>query len=549
MARTKKTVTDDGSFRTQGVKEGKIINEAKEELRGISFDAHFVTGKIVQYGKILTGIPLYRYQEAMAYRIIYAIVSLEGTTISMLLARQSGKSETLAFVVNALSTILPALAQVIPDLDQFKEGIKIGLFAPQSDQVYTTYNRALMRLTNENAEAVMGDPDLQVSLEKPSRYELSNGSFMLGQVASKQSKIESKTYDLVLIEEAQDMDSFIVQKSIEPMITATGGTIVKCGTTGVSKNDFWYDIQYNRNKSRSIKDERLHLHWEFNYKKIFLDKRYQYEKDNKLFHLNYEKDVTKKMDKWGRESQPFRLAYALEWDLESGMLMTDKEFEKCCNRKKGLGNFDDDDIMIAGLDLGKDIASTVLTIAKLVFDPNDTGEPPKKEIVSWLELSQVNYDDQHYIIVEALQLFNVVNLYVDYTGVGKPFVDRLAATVGDVVNITPYNFSKQSKSDMWFNLVDHVNSGRLIIPANKIAKSSPEWHHFQEQLLNCQKWFDGSYMCAEKSEGYNDDFCDSLGLMLLADNFVESYEVEVDEFNPFFDQTLSDRDFYKRLSY
>jgi hypothetical protein len=29
------------------------------------------------------------------------------------------------------------------------------------------------------------------------------------------------------------------------MVSAVGGTIIKCGTTGTSKSDFWQEIQYN----------------------------------------------------------------------------------------------------------------------------------------------------------------------------------------------------------------------------------------------------------------------------------------------------------------
>lgn len=541
-------VKDDGSFKTKGSKADKVIEEATDELRGISFDAHFVTSKIVQFGKILTGIPLYQYQEDIAYRIIYSVVALEGATLTMLLSRQSGKTECLSFVVNSLSAILPALAKIIPDLEQFQDGIKIGLFAPQSDQVYTTYNRALLRLSNDNAEMIMGDPDLQVFLEKPSRYQLSNGSKMTGQVASKQSKIEGATFHLLLCEEAQDLDTYIVQKSLEPMVSATNGTIVKCGTTGVQKNDFWYEIQHNRNKSRSIKDERLHLHMEYNYKKIFADKRAQYAKDNKIFHLNYEKDVIKKEAKWGRYSQAFKLSYALEWELESGMLVTDKDFLSICNHKKGLGNFDENDIIIAGLDIGKDIASTVLTFAKIVFDPNDEGLPPKKEIIGWVELEGVDYDKQHYAITAALQEYQVSNLFVDYTGVGKAVVDRLVPVVGEYVNITPYTFSTQSKSEMWFNLLQDISTGRLIVPANKATQSTHEFQRFKEQVLNCQKYYNGSYIVAEKSEGYLDDYVDSLGLMCLAVNFEIPDEVEVEPFNPFYSEVSNVLEMSRHLS-
>ena len=194
---------------------GKSVSEIHtEELVGktVEFDAHDVTAKIMEFGKVLTGISLYSYQEDIAYGIIYSVITFSGDVKTVLLSRQSGKSEVMAFVIDTLCVILPALASIIPDLEQFKTGFRVGLFAPQSDQVVTTYSRSMTRLRSANADMVLTDPDIDVWLESVARLELSNGSFLAGQVASKQSKIESKTYDLVIVEEAQDVDDLIVSK-------------------------------------------------------------------------------------------------------------------------------------------------------------------------------------------------------------------------------------------------------------------------------------------------------------------------------------------------
>lgn len=544
----KKKIKADGAYETKGksVKQAladiDLDDVQKQIIRAVNFDSHFVTEKAVQFGKILTGIPLYKYQEDTAYAIIHAVITGQNDTLTMLFARQSGKTEVLAFVINTLSVLLPPLAKVIPDLEQFKDGIHIGLFAPQSDQVWTTYNRALLRLSNANAEEVMGDPDLEVRLDKATKYDLTNGSDLTAQVASKQSKIEGKTYHLVIIEEAQDVDTYITQKSIEPMVSATGGTIVKCGTTGDSKNHFWYDIQYNRNQNRKQKDSRLLYHWEFDYKQIIRDKRGQYEKDSKLFHLNYEKDVLKKREKLGPENRVFKLNYALEWDLESGMLITDKDFDGLCNNKKS-HSIDTNDVVIAGLDIGKEHASTVVTLGKLKWSPNDEGEPPSIEVCGWLELHKVDYELQHHLIVDFLLENNVQNLFADYTGVGKAVVDRLMYAVGDNLSIEPFNFSKQSKSDMWFNLTDYIQTKRLILPANKTVRATEEWTHFEEQMKNCQKYYDGPYMVCHKSDGFHDDYVDSLGLMCMAVNFEVAEEAEEEIFNPLFGNQLENRTF------
>lgn len=545
----KKPLKEDGFvFETTG---GSVTDIDTSDMAGrsVSFDAHFITGKIMDFGKVLTGIPLYSYQEEIAYRIIYSVITFEGSVLTVLLSRQSGKSETMAFVIDTLTVLLPALAKIIPDLEQFSNGFRVGLFAPQSDQVVTTYSRAMTRLTSANAEMVLSDPDLLVSLESEVRLNLSNGSFLTGQVASKQSKIESKTYDLIIIEEAQDTDDFLVTKSIEPMLTATGGTLVKVGTTGVTKNHFWYEIQANRNHDRKIPDKRLRNHFEYAYKEIISARRHQFEIDHKKFHLNYEADILRKKERWGEDSQAFKLAYALVWDLESGMLISDKEFNTLLNRKLGFQEPSTGDYVVAGLDIGKAPAETVLTIAK-VWYTDDPFEKPYKQILAWVCLGGLDYEAQHHEILNYIVEYNISAIFADYTGVGKPVVDRLVYACGEYVNIEPYTFTAQSKSDMWYNLTSDIQTRRLIVPANRVVRSTSEFQKFEEQMKNCQKYFNGAYMVCEKSEGYFDDMVDSCALMCLAANAQREAEseLEVDD-NPLFSNLTSNAFAMHRNSY
>lgn len=545
----KKPLKEDGFvFETTG---GSVTDIDTSDMAGrsVSFDAHFITGKIMDFGKVLTGIPLYSYQEEIAYRIIYSVITFEGSVLTVLLSRQSGKSETMAFVIDTLTVLLPALAKIIPDLEQFSNGFRVGLFAPQSDQVVTTYSRAMTRLTSANAEMVLSDPDLLVSLESEVRLNLSNGSFLAGQVASKQSKIESKTYDLIIIEEAQDTDDFLVTKSIEPMLTATGGTLVKVGTTGVTKNHFWYEIQANRNHDRKIPDKRLRNHFEYAYKEIISARRHQFEIDHKKFHLNYEADILRKKERWGEDSQAFKLAYALVWDLESGMLISDKEFNTLLNRKLGFQEPSTGDYVVAGLDIGKAPAETVLTIAK-VWYTDDPFEKPYKQILAWVCLGGLDYEAQHHEILNYIVEYNISTIFADYTGVGKPVVDRLIYACGEYVNIEPYTFTAQSKSDMWYNFTSDIQTRRLIVPANRVVRSTSEFQKFEEQMKNCQKYFNGAYMVCEKSEGYFDDMVDSCALMCLAANAQREAEseLEVDD-NPLFSNLTSNAFAMHRNSY
>lgn len=510
--------------------EGKSLEElSTEEFEGksLSFDAHDITRKIIEFGKALTGVALYDYQEQIVYAIIYSVITFSGDVKTVLFSRQSGKSEAMAFVIDTLCVLLPKLADFFPEFEQWKNGFRVGLFAPQSDQVDTTYSRAMTRLNSANAEMILNDPSVDVALESSARLQLSNGSFLAGQVASKQSKIESKTYDLVICEEAQDMEDLIVSKSIEPMLSSTAGTLIKVGTTGMYKNHFWYEIQNNRNLDRKCKDQRIRNHFEFDYKAIIIDRRKQYEIDHKRFHLNYEADVARKKQRWGEDSQSFKLAYALIWDLESGMLLTDKEFNNILNRRIGTQLPADEDYVVAGIDIGKSPAETVMTIAKVTPD-TETFEKPYKQILAWIALGGLDYEAQHQAIMDAIVDYNISTIFADYTGVGKAVVDRLMYACGEYVNIEPYTFTSQSKSDMWFNFVNEIQTKHIIVPANKVVRGTTEFSKFEEQMKNCQKYFNGAYMVCEKSEGYFDDFVDSAALMCMAGNADQEVEEEME---------------------
>lgn len=510
--------------------EGKSLEElSTEEFEGksLSFDAHDITRKIIEFGKALTGVGLYEYQEQIVYAIIYSVITFSGDVKTVLFSRQSGKSEAMAFVIDTLCVLLPKLADFFPEFEQWKNGFRVGLFAPQSDQVDTTYSRAMTRLNSANAEMILNDPSVDVALESSARLQLSNGSFLAGQVASKQSKIESKTYDLVICEEAQDMEDLIISKSIEPMLSSTAGTLIKVGTTGMYKNHFWYEIQNNRNLDRKCKDQRIRNHFEFDYKAIIIDRRKQYDIDHKRFHLNYEADVARKKQRWGEDSQSFKLAYALIWDLESGMLLTDKEFNNILNRRIGTQLPADEDYVVAGIDIGKSPAETVMTIAKVIPD-TETFEKPYKQILAWIALGGLDYEAQHQAIMDAIVDYNISTIFADYTGVGKAVVDRLMYACGEYVNIEPYTFTSQSKSDMWFNFVNEIQTKHIIVPANKVVRGTTEFSKFEEQMKNCQKYFNGAYMVCEKSEGYFDDFVDSAALMCMAGNADQEVEEEME---------------------
>lgn len=345
------------------------------------------------------------------------------------------------------------------------------------------------------------------------------------------------------------VNGIVSGNSIEPMLSSTAGTLIKVGTTGMYKNHFWYEIQHNRQIDRKIIDPRIRNHFEFDYKRIIKDRRDQYEKDHRRFHLNYEADIMRKKERWGEDSQSFKLAYALIWDLESGMLLTDKEYNGIINRKLGLQMSSMTDYVIAGLDIGKSPAETVFTIGRRFYG-EDQFDKPYVQILAWVTLGGLDYEAQHHAIMDFIVEFNVQTIFADYTGVGKAVVDRLMYACGEYVDITPYTFTSQSKSDMWFNFTSYIQTRHLIVPANKKVRSTTEYMKFEEQMKNCQKYFNGSYMVCEKSEGYFDDMVDSAALMCMAANEEQRIDEEMEvSSNPLYSGVIDTINSIKRHSY
>jgi len=141
--------------------------EPEEELDELSKEfVKKLIDKTITFMNALVGHELHPYQMPLARRIIESVIINDGEEITALAARQSGKSETIANTVATLMVLLPRLAKMYPDLlGQFKDGIWVGMFAPVEGQVETLFGRTVNRLTSERAQEIMGDPEIDDSLQ------------------------------------------------------------------------------------------------------------------------------------------------------------------------------------------------------------------------------------------------------------------------------------------------------------------------------------------------------------------------------------------------
>jgi hypothetical protein len=498
--------------------------EVQKQARAVGFDPKKLTAVLMILGAQMLGVQLYDYQLKPAFRIIYSVIAHDGSEITLLFSRQSGKTEVVSFVVSVLGVFLPVLAKMFPQLEHFKNGCKMGAFAPQLDQVETLYSRCLEKIWSENTRNFLSDPDIADYPMSVAHYKLKSGSYLKAQSGAKQSKIESKTYHIVFIDESQEMDTQKVRKSIIPMLASTFGTIVRLGTPNRHKGDFYYTIKNNKLHDNKLKPKELEtkqLHFEYDWKEIVKCRKKQFAKDGRDYHLFYEKSVERDMQSMGRNSEEFRMSYGLEWLLDVGMFITDANLDDLVLDKRisyPVVNPQKKVFRVAGLDIASARASTVLTVGDVEAPAQDVDDRPKKTVSMFLELAGVDYEAQYELLVKALYDYDVKVLYADYTGVGRVVVDRLMYHLGEKILIIPYMFTPLSKSDMWKRFDEDIMAGRFKVPAHKNVQQTDEHKNFCEQMINLQKTWKGSYMVCEKLPGYKDDYPDSAGLMNLAGN-------------------------------
>jgi len=237
----------------------------------------------------------YAYQKVFAQRIIESILANDGETITALFSRQAGKTQCVADVAVGLAVILPVLANYCPHdprLHPFTSGFKVGVFAPIQETAQISFDRMRLLIGTEEAQAILSDPEFSVGLlrDRSDELKFDTGSEVRARSASPDSNIEGRTYHLVVIDEAQSVSRYKVEKDIRPMLASTNGSLVKIGTAGESRGGFHTDIQYNIKRYQEDKHAKR-SHFEFDYQQIIKEKTAAYQRTGNVAHLAYEKQI------------------------------------------------------------------------------------------------------------------------------------------------------------------------------------------------------------------------------------------------------------------
>ncbi|MMZ52639.1 replicative DNA helicase [compost metagenome] len=445
-------------------------------------------------------------------------IEVEGTETfcaDEFIVHNSGKSETVATVSGGIAILFPVLANMPMFADDvrltsFRNGVLIGIFAPALHQAQISFNRMKTRMKSRHAEAVMSDPEINVTFDTNNgqNIALSNGSIITSMSASEGSNIEGNSYHVIIVDEAQDVSNFKYTKSISPMGAFYNATKVLIGTATITKGFFKESIDRNEREYENGTGKRNHF--EYDYKTVI------------KYNPKYAKYIEGEKKRLGEDSDEFRMSYKLEWILERGMFVDDK-FEKLGNPNLGISLYDKKKKHIAGIDFGKKNDSTVVTIVEVDYDNPVIVENAKEldaadyiayntTVKAWLELGGDNYEEQYPEMIDFLSNFNIIRVVADATGAGSPIVDRLAANLN--CEVIPYSFNQSSKSALYKHFDAEIKSKRFSYPADEDTQKTREYRRFIEQFTDLEKTYSGQNMVVSHPpvRDAHDDYPDSAAL-------------------------------------
>lgn len=473
--------------------------------------------KLVAFSNELSGHPFYPYQEPFARRFFESMIIGDGAILTALFSRQSGKSETVANCAATMMVMFPRLAKSHPEwFLRFAEGVEVGVFAPVEYQSEILFDRIKHCLTSKRAQKILNSRDFGEKVnDKGNPIRMSCGSTVTKNTAHPSASIEGDTFHIILVDECQQAKSRVINNSIMPMATATGGTKVFTGTPGYEKNVFHDTIQTNR-RSDVKKDAVRQNHFQSDWKMAS-----QYNKWYKLI-------ASQELLRLGEDSDEFRRQYCNQWMLEKGMFTTAQQLDKLGDRTmNALVRSYTRTPVVVGIDLGRKQDRTIVTVVLVDWDHPDQFGYYYHRILNWLDLEGVDWEDQYFRILEFLRRYKIYRVGVDTNGLGDVWIDRMRRLMPDL-EFQDLGAAPGDQSKRWKHLRELMGMGKVTWPAGDEVKASRVWRRFRQEMEDLEIDFKGPNVMgkAPQTAEAHDDYPDSLSMACVLSVQEEEQHVE-----------------------
>jgi Terminase RNaseH-like domain len=474
-------------------------------------------------------VELRPYQLEVARAVMDSIQKGMGLTFSVEIARQGGKNELSAHLEVLLLTLYMARGgnivkcsptfkpQTVISMERLKQRLDDfgfdGIYRPQMGYIVQLGNSKVVFLSAEGSSSVVGH-----------------------------------TADILLeIDESQDVGKDKYTKEFRPMGSATNVTTILYGTT-------WDDSTL----LEEVKQANLELQRKDGIKRHF---RYDWQEVGR-YNPDYLRFVQSERERLGEEHPLFRTQYALLPISHGGGFLSRQQIALMMGEHQRRSQPDGKRTYIAGIDLagehesetslrgalatkqsltdmrlpryarkddrsGRD--SSVITIAEV--DAADTSTSlraspslPLLKVVEQYQWTGTPHSQLYAQMTNILKnVWNCQRIVVDATGIGQPVASFLRQELGS--RVIPLVITSKSKSDMGFELLSFVNSGRLKLYEQD---GSPEYRETLFELERARAQYRPNQTMnfyVDPQEGH-DDFLVSLALVVQAAKGFSSREAK-----------------------
>ena len=438
------------------------------------------------------------FQLDVANAILYSANNKEGRTYSVEIARQGGKNEISAQL--ELSLLIMSMAKPY-------NLIKCSpTFIPQA---LISMRRLKDRLNEAN---------LCGTWESEKGHIIKLGSARaIFLSADKSSNVVGNTAHILLeIDEAQDVDKEKYTKEFKPMGATTNVTTVLYGTT-------WDETTL----LEEVKQTNLELERKDGIKRHF---RYDWEKVAK-YNPEYLAYVMGERERLGENHPLFLTRYRLLPICGGGGFLNALQRAQLQGAHTRRHEAEEGKIYVAGIDLAGEAEntgdifapdpkrdSTVVTIGEVALPPSDDVNPePRISVVEHYCWTGKKHAELYAQLADILKnVWRCKRVVVDATGVGEPVASFLRKALG--ARVVPFKFTAQSKSELGFNLLAAVNSGRLKVYKGDGSEEYKEFWCEMEKAKSAYRASRTMNFYVEPAQGH-DDFLMSLALAVEAGRF------------------------------
>ena len=390
-------------------------------------------------------IELWPYQMLISKAVIESVKRKMGLTFSVEIARQGGKNELSAQLEMSL---------LIASMGAPNNLIKCSpTFIPQT---VISMMRLKDRLNDVNLAGMWWSERGYVI-----RLGYARAIFLS---ADTSSNVVGNTAHLLLeIDEAQDVSKEKYSKEFKPMGATTNVTTVHYGTT-------WDDGTL----LEEVKQTNLELERRDGVKRHF---RYDWEEVAK-YNPDYREYVERERERLGENHPLFLTQYRLLPLHGGGGFLSVTQREQLQGEHVRRHRGEAGRTYVAGIDLAGEAEevegeylirtsvkrdATVVTIGELDFEDGDeVNKEPEIRIVEHYRWVGRKHAELYGQMVDILKnVWRCKRIVVDATGVGEPVASFLRKALGS--RVTPFKFTQKSKSELGFNLLAAINSGRLKV--------------------------------------------------------------------------------------